>query len=471
MTGWTGLFHRGLAAVVFAGALAAAAAGMAGEAPPGLELGANDRLLILAPHPDDEVLSSGGLIQHALQRKLPVHVAFLTYGDNNQWAFLLYRRHPVVEPAAVRDMGLMRHEEALAAARALGLAPEALTFLGYPDFRTLAIWARHWDRRPPAYSMLTRVAAVPYTNALSPGAPYKGESVLADLKTVLRSFRPTRIMVSHPADHNPDHQALYLFTRVALWDLEQEVPAERWVYLIHSPRWPVLRGDHATLPLAPPPSLAAAIPWQTAPLTAGEIAIKRAALQQHRSQMAASAGYLLSFLRANELAGDFPDVRLVPEAAAALLAADNVAAADDEEQALTQEEEAAYVELDQRRVRSNGQRLTYTVALSRPLGRGVDLAVDLFGYRPDRPFAAMPKICVRVGLLGYTATDQDVRLPLDEVVVRRRAREIELDLPLSLLGNPDRILTSAQIRLSAVPLDWVPWRCLDLRPAPDAAGH
>lgn len=243
MTGRSSAWRRGLAAALFAGALAVAPAGGAGEAPPGLELGAGDRLLVLAPHPDDEVLSSGGLIQHALQRQLPVHVAFLTYGDNNQWAFLLYRKHPVLQPAAVRDMGLVRHEEALAAARALGLAPEALTFLGYPDFRTLAIWARHWDRRPPASSMLTRVTAVPYTNALSPGAPYQGESVLADLKTVLRSFRPTRIMVSHPADHNPDHRALYLFTRVALWDLERELPAERWVYLIHSPRWPSLRGE------------------------------------------------------------------------------------------------------------------------------------------------------------------------------------------------------------------------------------
>lgn len=71
--------------------------------------------------------------------------------------------------------------------------------------------------------MLTKVTAVPYPNAWRPGAPYTGEEVVRDLTAILRDFRPTKVFVSHPADHMPDHAAGYLVTRIALWQLEHEI--------------------------------------------------------------------------------------------------------------------------------------------------------------------------------------------------------------------------------------------------------
>ena len=193
---------------------------------PEIELGASDRILILAPHPDDESLACGGIIQRALSSGLPVHVLFLTNGDNNEWSFMVYRKRPELLPWQVRAMGEVRRGEALAAARGLGLPPDALTFLGYPDFGTLRIWCSHWGDAPPFRSMLTRVTSVPYENAYRRGAAYKGEEIVRDLTAVIREFRPTRIFVSHPADDNPDHAALYLFTRIVLWDLaEDHTPA------------------------------------------------------------------------------------------------------------------------------------------------------------------------------------------------------------------------------------------------------
>src|SRR5207249_4582671 len=70
-----------------------------------LRLGRDDRILVLAPHPDDEALACGGLVQRARKMRLPVHVVFLTYGDSNEWSFAVYRKHPVVVPRAVRAMG------------------------------------------------------------------------------------------------------------------------------------------------------------------------------------------------------------------------------------------------------------------------------------------------------------------------------------------------------------------------------
>src|SRR5262250_1622088 len=67
-----------------------------------LDLGPADRLLVLAPHPDDELVGCGGMIQRALAAGAAVRVVFLTYGDGNEWSFTVYRRHPVVAPDAVR---------------------------------------------------------------------------------------------------------------------------------------------------------------------------------------------------------------------------------------------------------------------------------------------------------------------------------------------------------------------------------
>lgn len=91
-------------------ALSACPRDAAGEWPPlsTLVLKQGDRILVLAPHPDDEVLGCGGILQEAAGRGLPLRVAFLTNGDNNELSFILYRKHPVLMPGAVRGMGEMR---------------------------------------------------------------------------------------------------------------------------------------------------------------------------------------------------------------------------------------------------------------------------------------------------------------------------------------------------------------------------
>src|SRR6185295_11484135 len=105
-----------------------------------VQLRESDRVLVLAPHPDDEVIGAGGVLAEAVKRGIPVRVVFLTNGDSNGWSFLVFRKRPVVLPRAVLAMGKIRQHEALVAAGALGVPAEDLTFLGYPDYGTLAIW-------------------------------------------------------------------------------------------------------------------------------------------------------------------------------------------------------------------------------------------------------------------------------------------------------------------------------------------
>ncbi len=424
-------------------------------------MNANDRVLILAPHPDDDILGCSGIIQQAVALHVPVHVVFLTYGDGNELSFLFYRKHPVLEPKAVRKMGLVRHDEAIAAEGLLGLSPENLTFLGYPDVGTLDIWQAHWNHRPPVRSILTRVTAVPYQNAFRPGAPYRGEEVLRDLTTVMRDFRPTKIFVSHPADRHPDHAALYLFTRIVLWNLEREMTPEVYPYLIHYKHWPRPLTLQPAVSLDPPAQLTSEILWQEDRLTPDEIERKQRALQTHRTQYDSSAWFLQSFVRPNEPFGDFPVIDLRDDRTFVAAAPDPAGSAGTPEE-LADKERARVVGIEQRRMWVEDGKLVLSVRFSRPLPETAGLSVYGFGYRPDRPFGEMPKLRVNVDAGGCRVFDQDQIVAGATVEVDRQPTQVTVRIPMNVLGDPRRVLTSFRTRLGEVWLDWAPWRIIEV---------
>ena len=84
------------------------------------------RTAVLAPHPDDESLGVGGVIAQLVDLGLPVAVIFLTDGGAS---------HPgsATHPPAV--LAELRRREARAACRELGVADDAVRFLGLPDGR------------------------------------------------------------------------------------------------------------------------------------------------------------------------------------------------------------------------------------------------------------------------------------------------------------------------------------------------
>ena len=100
---------------------------------PQIELQNGDRLLVVVPHPDDDILSTAGTIQQALDMGLPVKVVFFTNGDYNETSFALYRKEITLDQTEALRLGETRREEALAAQGILGVTPEQVVFLGYPD--------------------------------------------------------------------------------------------------------------------------------------------------------------------------------------------------------------------------------------------------------------------------------------------------------------------------------------------------
>ena len=124
------------------GVLASAVVGHGAPQFPPPEKG--ERLVIVAPHPDDEVLGCGGLIQQAVAAGADVRVIYLTNGDHNQVAFKLYRGRLHLSAKDYFKFGERRRTEAMAATNLLGLPSDHLFFLGYPDWGSLRIWRDYW---------------------------------------------------------------------------------------------------------------------------------------------------------------------------------------------------------------------------------------------------------------------------------------------------------------------------------------
>jgi len=441
---------------------------VAGEQPATIAFTPGDRVMILAPHPDDEVLACGGVIQHCVATGIPVRVVFLTYGDDNELSFMAYRRHPVLSTKSVLKMGLVRRDEAITAARTLGLNQTNLVFLGYPDFGTLRIWYAHWGSEPPLRGFLTAAKAVPYKSAFRPGSAFKGEEILKDLSAIIRDFKPTRIFVSHPADHNPDHQALYLFTRIALWNLETELKPEIYPYLVHFRNWPKQKDDDPEFYLSPPPSLSDDIEWQNVLLQHKQVERKIEALEAHKSQCKYASRFLHSFARPNELFGDFaslPPPGPQIEAGGNIHESHSSVMPPDE---LNEEERSEFVGIQARHMEVEGSDLLTTMDFTRPMGRTVGATLYVSGYRTNRPFGRMPKVRIRIGETSVSTFDQKTRLPEDSVSVSRSAGRITVRIPLDTLGNPEQIITSVQTYIGPVPLDWAPWRTLKIHRHPSS---
>lgn len=432
----------------------------AAKVPNPMPLQESDRILVLVPHPDDEVLGAGGVLREAVRRGLPVRVVFLTHGDSNEWSFLAYRKRPVLMPGGALAMGAIRQREALAAAAALGVPSADLTFLGYPDYGTLDIWRSHWGPGcAPDRGRLTRARAVPYETAFRPGAPFKGEEILTDLEAILKEFRPTRIFVSHPADHHPDHAALYLFTRVALWDLQGEVSASLYPFLVHYPGWPRDKGLRAGQELSPPDRLLAGFRWQSRELDSDAVDAKRTALAAHRTQYGYSASRLLPFVRPNELYGDLDIPVLAPEGEGVRLVGANEADGD-----AVEEEGSTSADLAGLTVRRVRDQVEITLDLQHPLTEGASLSLSAFGYRPDRPFAAMPKLQIRIEPHAWTIRDQNQVLPRSVAWARVEDRRLTARLPLASLGDPRRVFLQVRTGSRRSALGQTPWWIVELRP-------
>jgi LmbE family N-acetylglucosaminyl deacetylase len=265
------------------------------------------RVLVVAPHPDDESLGAGGLMQQTLAVGGRVHVLFMTNGDGYPEAVEVATGHR--EPSAndYRGFGELRRAEALVALEHYRVLPLSVTFLGFPDGGLAEIWRR--GPHVPAYeSPYTREDNPPYPHAFEAGARYVSRDLIQLISRMVALSDPDWIVLPTPLDNHPDHCATFTFVLAALKSLAAEpggaakLPDRLLTYLVHtSPGWPP--PPQTPGPLPEPPKLFAPARWFSLALSDEQVKTKLEALDTHRTQAAVMAALFHSFARPNELFG------------------------------------------------------------------------------------------------------------------------------------------------------------------------
>ncbi len=133
----------------------------------------NERVLVIAAHPDDEAIGCGGTIARHRHMKDSVHIVFVADGETSR-------------VGATPD--LRRHDPANAACKVLGTEPPL--FLDLPD---------------------QRLDTLPFLD------------VVQKIEPVIDSIRPTIIYTHHGGDLNLDHRIVHQAAMTALRPLPSSI--------------------------------------------------------------------------------------------------------------------------------------------------------------------------------------------------------------------------------------------------------
>jgi LmbE family N-acetylglucosaminyl deacetylase len=295
-----------LAAGLVAGLRAIRVAADGAVPPLALPLDAGTRLLVIAPHPDDESIAAAGLIQRVLAAGGAVRVVVMTSGD----AFpegveaSMHIRRP--RPRDFRSYGDARERETAAAMQLLGLNRAHILFLGFPDGGLCLIAANYLTSKARAFdSPYTKRDEPPVSERLIPGVRYRGADIRREIERILVGYGPTIVALPHTEDEHPDHCSTNIFGREALRAVEamyRQFSPRILRYLVHFQQWPLDAGDGSGSTLQPPSGFPPEEgDWRSLTLTSEEAARKARALDAYPTQQLIIGDFLKAFVRPNEL--------------------------------------------------------------------------------------------------------------------------------------------------------------------------
>jgi LmbE family N-acetylglucosaminyl deacetylase len=260
---------------------------------------ANDSVLVVAPHPDDESLCCGGLIDTARRAGAAVSIVWVTNGDGFRWDAMVVERTLRPRAGAYVELGRRRAEEARTAAAMLNVPADSLFFLSYPDRGVLSLLLDHYYPDTPWRSRFTGEHAVVYNFAVREGASYDGEDLERDFHEVLDRVKPTLVLAPSTEDTHPDHRAAGILTWRAMLARGELHNARFWI--VHGGRgWPKPRGYRPNLAQTIPPR-GVGMDWEQFPLDEAARESKLRAVTAHATQMKVMARVMRSHVRSREL--------------------------------------------------------------------------------------------------------------------------------------------------------------------------
>ena len=267
------------------------------------------QVLVLAPHPDDDVITSSGVLTRAIQNGQTVTVVFMTNGD--YYGGL--------------SLGYQRQGEAVAGEAFLGVPEDHLIFLAYPD----AFLQPLHDSYTGSSDQLVTSNSISATygnrglggkdyHSYRFGAPaaYNLPNLLQDLEDILQTRWPSQIFVTSEFDHHPDHFTTYQVLNLALAAVHNVNPSYtpvvnktivHWEH-ISNPLWPLAMDPTTTVTEPPNLETESTLVWNdreslTVPLamqsTAYSTNPKYQAIHAHASQEPDS--FISQFIHKDEI--------------------------------------------------------------------------------------------------------------------------------------------------------------------------
>jgi LmbE family N-acetylglucosaminyl deacetylase len=181
-------------------------------------------ILVVSPHPDDDLIMAAGVVQRALARGETVRVVYITNGDFQG-----------------TSLAPLRQGEAVDGQAALGLGEDNLIFLGYPDGYVFEIrdrWRYPWDYSDPDAPLTTPnngISATYGTRGLGRmdyhryrfgvAGSYRWETMVGDMADLLNTYRPSHIFSTSQWDTHLDHEATFFLVQAAVLQLMTTVPS------------------------------------------------------------------------------------------------------------------------------------------------------------------------------------------------------------------------------------------------------
>ncbi|MBA2435463.1 MAG: PIG-L family deacetylase [Chthoniobacterales bacterium] len=216
-------------------------------------LTSRSRVMLFAPHPDDESLATGVFLQRAVAAGAAVRVVYATDGERNGWPQRVLEGKVRIGESDRRRWGARRQAEALAALQTLGVARECVEFLSLPDQGV--------------------------TDLLLAGC----DETVRRLADVIRFWEPTHLLIPSAADTHPDHSGLAVLLGVAIDDhLPPQHEMTQLHYLVHGASQSFAREAHELF---------------SSPL---EKKLKRRAIVSHVTQVALSRRRFLAYAKRPE---------------------------------------------------------------------------------------------------------------------------------------------------------------------------
>jgi LmbE family N-acetylglucosaminyl deacetylase len=261
------------------------------------------RLMVFSPHPDDENLGAGGLIQRVLKAGGKVKLIFITSGDGFPEG--VEEEDHISNPTAkdYRKYGVERREEALKATATLAMEEHDVIFLGFPDGGLS--YLRSKFRARPYRSPFTEENRPPISEDIIPHTDYTGQDLTREIERVIAEFRPNLVATTPAEDQHPDHNSTYFFVKEVLGHRNKKHPNLKprvLTFLIHFGQWPIAQGSGTGLRLDPPDGFPdEGRRWISFPLKPEEVETKRKAILEYHTQMLVMGRFLMSFARSNEL--------------------------------------------------------------------------------------------------------------------------------------------------------------------------